>query len=127
MSVITFSHKGNFNHLENFLQRTKHSEYIESILTKYGDEGVIALSQATPKRTGKTASSWRYDTYVGPFESSIVWSNTNENDGCNIAVLIQYGHGTGDGAYVEGIDYINPTMKGIFDQIANAAWKEVTK
>jgi hypothetical protein len=95
------------------------------ILEKYGEEGVRALQSTTPKDSGLTASSWSYDIEVEKDLITISWNNSNINDGVPIAVLIQYGHGTGTGGYVEGVDYINPAMHPIFKQIADSAWKEV--
>ena len=95
------------------------------ILEKYGEEGVMALQSTTPKDSGLTASSWSYDIEVEKDLITISWNNSNINDGVPIAVLIQYGHGTGTGGYVEGVDYINPAMHPIFKQIADSAWKEV--
>lgn len=94
-------------------------------LDKFGQKGVAALQAATPKDTGKTADSWTYDIVQSGDRVSIVWSNTNVNDGVNIAVILQYGHGTGNGGYVEGIDYINPAMRSIFQNIADEAWREM--
>ncbi len=89
--------------------------------------GVDALSAATPVDTGLTASSWGYEIHSSGATSSIVWTNSNVNDGIPIAILIQYGHGTRSGAYVQGRDFINPAMRSVFDNIANAVWKEVTR
>jgi len=89
--------------------------------------GVDALRDATPKDTGKTADSWGYEIIVNNGSASIVWTNSNQNHGVYIAVLIQYGHATRGGGYVQGRDYINPAMRPVFDKIANDAWLEVTK
>lgn len=111
--------------MEKFLQRAD-NDYFFRNLDKYGKMGVSALASATPKRTGKTASSWRYEIDKTGGKISISWLNDNVNDGINIAVIIQYGHGTGTGAYVKGVDYINPALKSIFESIAEDIWKEVT-
>ena len=111
--------------MEKFLQRAD-SDYFFRNLDKYGKMGVSALASATPKKTGKTASSWRYEIDKTGGKISISWLNDNVNDGVNIAVIIQYGHGTGTGAYVKGVDYINPALKNIFESIAEDIWKEVT-
>lgn len=95
-------------------------------LDKYGREGVAALAAATPIDTGNTAGSWVYEIVREAGSASIVFSNTNVVNGENIAILLQYGHGTGTGGYVVGRDYINPAIQPIFDKIANNAWKEVT-
>ena len=97
------------------------------ILDKYGREGVEALSAATPVDSGKTASSWKYDIEHSSRGASISFSNTNINKGVNIAIILQYGHGTRNGGYVQGRDYINPAIQPVFDRIVNEAWKEVTQ
>lgn len=101
-----------------------HRSYKDT-LASYGERGVKALAAATPKDTGKTADSWTYSIEEGKGTVSIVWSNTNVNKGLNIAVLLQYGHGTRNGGYVQGRDYINPALRPLFDEIANKAWEEV--
>lgn len=124
MSYITFKYKGNLDKTRNFLTRSLKPNFKE-ILDKYGRIGVRELAAHTPVDTGKTADSWTYEI-VNSFNSvSIYWSNSNINDGVPIAVILQYGHGTCTGGYVEGVDYINPTMEPIFERIANEAWKEV--
>lgn len=100
-------------------------EKLMSILKKYGDEGVSSLSQMTPKDTGETASKWRYEITENEGSATLAFLNDAQNDGIPIAILIQYGHGTGTGGYVQPNDYINPAMKPIFQKIANDAWKEV--
>lgn len=96
-------------------------------LQKFGEAGVKALSEATPKKTGKTSESWSYSIDKTDNGVGISWSNSNVNDGVNIAMLIQYGHGTASGYYVEGVDYINPALKSIFDKILDGVWEEVTR
>jgi len=122
--MIVIKQKGDFKKTEAFLNRAQKLK-LSSILDHYGRAGVNALAAATPKDTGKTASSWTYEVKVQSGTSSITWSNTNVNKGVNIAVILQYGHGTRNGGYVKGIDYINPALRPIFDEIANTAWKEV--
>lgn len=109
---------------EEFLDYLK-TLHIESILNKYGVAGVNALAAATPKESGKTAASWGYEIEKDENGYTIYWTNDNINEGVNIAVILQYGHGTGTGGYVYGTDYINPSMSSIFEQIANDAWNEV--
>lgn len=109
-----------------FLKRIKELR-IESILRKYGEEGVSALMAATPVDTGKTASMWGYEIEKTSSGWTINWTNSNINNYVNIAVILQYGHGTGTGGYVAGRDYINPAMAPIFDKLADEAWNEVTK
>lgn len=124
---IKFVQKGNFSKTERFLERCKNLLKL-GVLDRYGREGVNALSMATPVDTGKTASSWRYRITSTATSLSIEWINDNTTkDGIPIVVLIQYGHGTGNGGYVAGNDFINPAIKPIFDKISDALWKEVTK
>lgn len=124
MSVIKISHKGNFSKTYKFLNKAKKVGLTEK-LKKYGEMGVDALRDATPKRTGKTAEAWSYEIHSTSEGVSIDWTNTNVNKGLHIAVLIQYGHGVRGGGYVQGIDYINPAMKPVFEKIAEDLWKEV--
>ena len=93
----------------------------------FGAEGVRALEAATPKDTGRTASSWSYERIVENGTAKLIWTNDNINDGANVAVLLQYGHMTGSGGYVEGIDYINPALRPVFEKLADDAWAEVTR
>lgn len=124
--MFSLSGKGDFKNTEKFLKNALGRNY-RSILEKYGQQGIQALSAATPVKTGKTASSWRYEVVEKSGSISVVWSNTNVNKGVNIALILQFGHGTRQGGYVAGRDYINPALKPIFDDLADAAWKEVTK
>lgn len=121
---ISFTSKGDFSKTIKFLNKVKNVK-INDILSKYGAIGVNALSQATPKDSGVTSRSWNYKIEVNNDNASIVWYNTNVVKGVNIAVILQYGHGTRNGGWVEGRDYINPAMKPIFDKIADQVWKEV--
>lgn len=98
-----------------------------SALRHYGELGVQALRNSTPKKTGLTASSWYYTIKESSDGYTIEWKNRNANKGVLIAAILQYGHGTGTGGYVRGVDYINPAMKPVFQQIADDAWKEVIK
>jgi hypothetical protein len=122
--MIRFTHKGDFRQTEKFLRNAKNRSY-RDVLEQLGQKGVNALANATPVDSGKTASSWSYSIEESSGSIAIVWSNSNVNKGLNIAVLLQYGHGTRNGGYVQGRDYINPAMQPIFDEIANRAWKEV--
>ena len=123
---ISFRNKGNFNKTEVFLKKSLGEDY-RSILDKYGKLGVEALFANTPKDTGLTAASWYYTINRNEDGSlSLIWSNSNvKYDWCNIAIMIQYGHATRNGGWVEGYDYINPSLKPIFDKLADAAWREV--
>lgn len=126
MAVIYLTSKGDFSKTFKFLERLKHLMNA-SVFDKYGQVGVDALSQSTPRRTGTTASSWYYEIEQTNSGIAIVWKNSNSRNGFNVAVGIQYGHGTGTGGYVRGVDYINPAMKPVFDKIADDLWKEVTR
>lgn len=124
--MISFRSKGDFKKTEEFLKKSLGRKY-RAVLEKYGQKGVLALTAATPIDTGLTAASWDYEITQNESGLSVVWSNTNVRKGyCNIAIILQYGHGTRNGGYVEGRDYINPALKPIFDELADAAWKEVT-
>ena len=123
--MITFSHKGDFSRTNRFLEKALNVIKLGE-LDKYGRQGVEALSAATPIDTGNTAKSWDYKIIRDRGSVSISWYNTNVNDGVNIAVILQYGHGTRNGGYVKGRDYINPAMRPLFDEIAESAWKEIT-
>lgn len=123
--MVTFKHHGDFNKTKRFFKRATEAKFLQS-LDRYGQEGVAALAAATPVESGKTASSWYYEIRRSGSSFSIHWGNSHVNDGVNIAVIIQYGHGTGTGGYVAGRDYINPAIRPIFDKIAENVWKEVT-
>ena len=123
MKIVVTQH-GDLKKTEKFLKKMESGDYTK-ILSKYGEQGVQALASATPKETGKTAASWTYDIVASNGVYEIVFSNTNINKGVNIAIILQYGHGTRTGGYVTGIDYINPAIKPVFEEMANAAWKEV--
>jgi hypothetical protein len=122
--MIKISHKGNFNNTEKFLKKISMGDFMRN-LEKYGEMGVQALASATPRDSGLTASSWSYEIEKSASSYTIYWVNNNVHNGVNIAIILQYGHGTGTGGYVQGRDYINPAIRPIFDEIANSAWKEV--
>ena len=125
--MIRFQHKGNFDKTSNFFKAIVKGDYIK-ILEKYGQAGVDALREATPKRTGKTSESWSYSVKKTRKGVDLVWSNSNKtSNGLSIALLIQFGHGMPSGYYVEGIDYINPALKPIFDALGKDAWEEVSR
>ena len=123
--LLRIKQKGDFSKTQRFFNRMLGREYLNS-LEKYGQIGVDALRSATPHDSGLTADSWTFEIERTEEKTSIAWLNTNRNDGALIAILLQYGHGTGTGGYVQGIDYINPAIKPIFDQIDEAVCKEVT-
>lgn len=118
--------KGNTNKTESWLEKMRTAQLFKN-LDKYGQKGVEALSAATPVDTGLTAASWYYKIERNSDCIKIIWNNSNKPQGIPIAIILQYGHGTGTGGYVEGIDYINPAMSPIFDEIANAIKMEVVK
>ena len=124
--MISFIQKGDFSNLTNFLERAKEVIHLGD-LNKYGRAGVEALAAATPKDTGKTANSWYYKIENKDGSASISFHNSNIQNDVPIAIILQYGHGTGTGGWVEGRDYINPSIQPIFDEIADSAWKEITK
>lgn len=126
MAGIVFKHKGNLKKTTKFLERTLKGDYLKN-LDKFGREGVAALALATPVDAGKTSASWDYRIEKTNSGTKIIWTNSNVNNGVNIAIILQYGHGTNHGGYVQGRDYINPAIRPIFDKIADNAWKEVTK
>lgn len=124
--MITFRQHGDFANLTKFLEGAS-KPFDINILDKYGQAGVNALSSATPVDSGKTASSWYYKIENRKGSTAIVFCNSNIQNGVPIAIILQYGHGTGTGGWVEGRDYINPAIQPIFDEIAKHAWKEVTR
>ena len=124
--MITFKQKGDFKNTEKFLNAALKLNYV-SVLEKYGREGVLALSAATPVDSSLTAHSWDYEIRNTGNTCRIIWTNSHVVDGVLIAVILQYGHGTKNGGYVQGRDYINPAIKPIFDRITEDAWKEVSK
>lgn len=123
---IVIKHYGSFKNTERLFQNLSRFK-IYNVLNKYGQMGVDALSSATPVDSGNTAGSWDYTIEKNGAGYTIVWTNNNTNDGVNIALILQTGHGTGTGGYVRGRDYINPALRPIFDGLANEAWQEVTK
>lgn len=124
--IITMSTKGDFKRINSFFEKLKEGIKIGE-LDKYGRQGVEALKAYTPKDTGKTANSWDYNITREKGKITINWTNSNIVNYVNVAVIIQYGHATKNGGWVEGRDYINPAMRPIFDQIADNVWKEVTR
>ena len=120
--MIKMTTKGSFRNAERFFDNSKHlSRRLRTAFERYGAQGVEALRSATPKDSGATANSWSYTIE----DWGIGFTNSNVNQGYSVALLIQYGHATGGGCYVQGIDYINPALKPIFDKIADECWKEV--
>lgn len=124
--MITCTVKGDFKNTYGFLKRAKKLK-LESLLTEYAEEGVQALSAATPKESGVTASSWGYEIVNERNNIAIYWTNSNVNDGVPIAIIINFGHATGWGGYVRGRQYISPAIQPVFDKISDAIQKEVSK
>ena len=124
--MITFRQKGDFSKLTRFLERAQETVRLGD-LDKYGRQGVAALSSATPIDSGLTAESWYYEIENKKGSATITFYNSNVQNGVPIAIVLQYGHGTRNGGWVQGRDYINPAIQPIFDEIVNEAWREVTK
>ena len=124
--MIKFRQKGDFSKLTKFLEQSKEAVKLED-LDRFGKAGVSALASATPVETGLTANSWYYEIEHNNGSASISFHNSNIQNGVPIAVILQYGHGTRNGGWVQGRDYINPAIQPLFDQIANEALKEVTE
>ena len=124
--MITFRQKGNFSKTTQYFERLKEVMKL-GILDKYGREGVVALSSATPVESGVTVASWYYEIEHSKGSATITFSNSHVNQGVPIAIILQYGHGTGTGGWVQGRDYINPAIQPIFEQIAKNAWNEIAK
>lgn len=124
--MISFRQNGDFSKLNSYLERIKQAVKL-SDLDRFGREGVNALRSATPVDSGLTASSWEYNIERNNSGAAIQFYNTNVNQGVNIAIILQYGHSTKNGGWVEGRDYINPAIRPIFDKLAEEAWKEVTR
>jgi hypothetical protein len=123
--LIKFTQRGDFSKTQKFLSKLKDKD-LHLILGKYGAEGVSLLQSVTPKESGLTSGSWSYKVVRTNRRISIQWLNTNENGGIPIVILLQYGHGTRGGTFVEGRDFINPVMRPLFDKISEDIWKEVT-
>ena len=126
MSLMTFKQQGDFKKLSSFLERMK-KPLKKTTLDKYGKKGVQALMADTPVDTGLTASLWHYDINMSKDSSSISFYNDNIDNGVPIAIILNYGHGTRNGGYVKGRNYINPAIQPIFDKLAQEAWKEVIR
>lgn len=124
--MIVIKQSGSFKNTERFLTRASRIR-VRDILEKYGREGVAALSMATPVDSGLTASSWDYEVRITKSTYTLTWTNSNVVNGVPIAIVLQYGHATKNGGFVQGRDYINPAIRPIFDKISNELWKEVTQ
>lgn len=122
---ISFKHHGDFSKAEKYLKKLQQSKEF-MLLTKYGQRGVAALAAATPVDTGKTAASWSYDIVKEDGRIKLTFNNSNVQNGVNIAIILDLGHGTRNSGYVVGRDYINPAIGPVLDQLLNELWKEVT-
>ena len=123
--MIRLESKGDWAQTKSWFRKVGRNDYIRQVLEHYASKGVAALASATPARSGLTAASWSSEVRVGSGTSEIIWTNSNVNSGVNIAIILQYGHGTGTGGYVAGEDYINPAIKPVMDQIATDILKAV--
>lgn len=126
MGFIKVRHKGNFNKTERFMNRALNKNYL-NILDRYGQIGVDILSRATPIDSGKTAQSWGYGIQEEKGKVTLYWTNSNNEKGICVAILLIYGHALFNGSYVEGTDFVNPAMKPVFKQLADQSWKEVIR
>lgn len=124
--MITVKQKGSFNNFYSMCEKSKEIINLGK-LEEYGRRGVEALAEATPKNSGSTASSWKYEITRTNNSASLNFYNTNEHNGVPIAIILQYGHATKNGGWVEGMDYINPAIQPIFEELADELWKEVSK
>ncbi len=124
MGIISFKHRGDFRHTEEFFSKALKANY-RDIMQVYGEKGVQALRSATPKDGGETADAWGYLIERKDGRWRITFTNDNIQNGVNIAIILNYGHGTASGAYVAGRNYIEPAIQPIFDKIADDVWKEV--
>lgn len=126
MAMIYFVQEGDYSKATKYLQKLKKAAEVKDILSKYADEGLVALAEATPIESGLTSQSWEYEIEITKSTWKITYTNSNVNKGVPIAIILQYGHGTRNGGWVEGRDYINPAIQPIFDEIVDKIWKEVT-
>lgn len=125
-SIITVKHHGSFRKTDRFFTRALRQNY-RAVLEDYGQLGVQLLADHTPSDSGETAAAWGYKIVEGDGVIRLIWTNSHENDGVNVAILIIYGHALQNGSYVEGRDFVTPAMKPLLDELAKRAWREVTK
>lgn len=125
MALVVMKQSGSLKNFEGFLYKNR-KRRLYQLLNEYGKQGVELLRDATPVDTGKTATGWDYEIEVNSQGVSLYWVNNNVNEGVPIAILIQYGHATRSGSYVQGIDYINPALRPLFESMATKLWKEVS-
>lgn len=124
--MITFRHRGDLSKTSSFLKKARDKNF-RPIIEKYAGQGIAALRSATPVDSGQTADSWGYELQVRPNGFSIFWTNSNIVEGLPVVILLQYGHGTRSGSFVEGRDFINPAIRPVFDAISENLWKEVSE
>lgn len=124
-SIFRVKHRGNFNNIERMMNKALKRDYL-NILSEYADRGIEALRSATPVYSGETANSWEYTIESGKGITTVSFINNHEVNGQNIVILLVYGHGTKNGGYVQGNDFVTPTIEAVFRDLANAMWKEVT-
>lgn len=123
--MIKVKIKGNWNKTEHFFDRILHKGWYGT-LTTYGEIGVKVLSNATPKNSGDTANSWGYEIKKNKQALTLIFTNSANTSVAPVVILLQYGHGTKNGGYVKGIDFINSALKPVFQEMADEAWKEIT-
>ena len=124
--MITVRHEGSFNNIEQFFNRVLKRDYL-NIIASYADKGVEALKAATPSDSGETAEAWGYIIESGNGITTVSFTNSHVNDGVNIAILLIYGHGTRNGGYVQGNDFVTPALEPVFRDLADKMWREATK
>lgn len=124
--MIKVTHKGNFNNFERFVNRALRRDYL-NIISEYCDRGIEALREATPVESGETAESWNYEIVSGNGITTVYFTNSHENKGVNVAILLIYGHGTRNGGYVQGNDFVTPALEPVFRELADKMWREVTE
>lgn len=127
LSLLSIHSLGDWSKTFSFLEKAKRLDTIDNVLTKYAELGVQSLIQYTPKDSGDTSHSWGYEIEKNDGKTVLYFTNDNINDGVNIAIILQYGHGTRNGGYVEGVDYINPALRPIFQSMADEMWEELIK
>lgn len=126
ISLFEIRKKGDFNEIQRFFHRALRKDYL-NIIADHANEGIDALRKATPEDSGKTAESWGYEIVQEKGKTKLIFTNDNINEGCNVAILLIYGHGAIDGGYVEGIDFVTPALRPIFRDLANKIWREVRR
>ena len=124
--IVNLQASGSFKHTSSFFDRVLHRDFYRN-LSKYGQQGVDALKSVTPIDTGETAASWTYSVYFNKDTIKISWYNNNQSERVPVVVLLQYGHATRDGRFIRGLDFVNPAIRPIFEEMSESIWKEVTK